>query len=821
MIYDDELRQLFQVETEEHLQKLEQGLLHLEQHPDDKNVLDELQRELHNLKGSSRMLGVTDMENISHSMEDVLKTVMHGEILLTSELVDRLELGLDALHKLTDEALTGNSAGIAVDNVLALFAIEPTPTLATADAITTESSTEEPVIADDEIAPIVQEPSIDGNDDKETASSELTPDELIPNSSELNVDVETTTDLQLDAEIETIKLTQVQNEKPVITRDTTTIHSHATPSQHQAQVHASSEIESTSHQIETTIRVDPKKLDAIMTRAGELVVTKTHIERWLVRIEHLITTWEEMIREVKKELVSDDTSNYIDRMESALYPLRKIAFENSTNLGRITRGLEDDIRALRLLPMDRVFQLFPRTVRDLSRSLAKDVLLTIQGGDTTADKQLIEVLKDPLMHLVRNAIHHGIETPAERLQHGKSTPANLILNAHRTAAHVVVEVIDDGKGLDIEAIKKTAIERELFSQEEVAAMSEQRLQGLIFNSGFSTSKTINDISGRGVGLDVVRANVEKLKGTLTVESVANQSCKFIIKLPLTLATTRIFLVVIAERRYAIPVEFVRIVRYVALDEVFLVQDQETISWHGEAISMTWLEDLLDLPRKNKASNVANKQPCLILEINEEKLGIFVDEILEEREIVLKPAGPLLNRVRNVSGITILGSGEVCVVLNPFDLIRTAQKRARAGASSWRATTQSKTAIGDQQAIKTKKPVILLAEDSITTRTQEKRILEMAGYEVVTAVDGLAAFNILGTGTFDAIVSDIEMPNMDGLTLTSKVRENKMYENLPIVLVSSLASEEDRKRGMDVGADAYIAKSAFNQQILIDTLGRLV
>jgi two-component system chemotaxis sensor kinase CheA len=449
------------------------------------------------------------------------------------------------------------------------------------------------------------------------------------------------------------------------------------------------------------------------------------------------------------------------------------------------------------------------------------VQLIIHGGDTTADKHLLEMLKDPLMHLVRNAIYHGIELPTERMANGKSAQAKLTLSAKRTAAHVIIEVIDDGRGLNIEAVKKTAMEQGWNTAEEISSMSEQQLQALIFVSGFSTSQIIDDISGRGVGLDVVKNNVERLKGTLTVKSTFNQGCTFTIKLPLTLTTTHIFLIAIAKQRYAIPVEFVRMARYVSASEVFLVQDQETINWHGEAVSMAWLEDLLELSkgkRIDKKDNVSHKQPCLILETKAALLGVFVDEIVEEREIVLKPTGPLLDRVRNVSGITILDSGEVCVVLNPIDLVRTAQKKASSGAISWRVAEQLPDT---KQQRKQTKPVILLAEDSITTRTQEKRILESAGYEVITAVDGLMAFNTLSTRSFDAVVSDVEMPNMDGLTLASKIREIKEYEHLPIVLVTSLATEADRKRGMDVGADAYIVKSAFNQQVLLDTLGRLV
>ncbi|KOR33386.1 hypothetical protein TI05_01330 [Achromatium sp. WMS3] len=747
MIQDDELRQLFRIESEEHLQKLEQHLLQLESQGTNQELLAKLQREAHSLKGSARMLGIVDIETVTHAMEDVFKALSNAELILTPEWVDRLEEGLDTLQKMAHEAITGTPARISAQEAIAKLAFET---------------------SEEQLIPKTVAAIPDSN------TSESAP----------AITMQTA---------ETNKLEESQSD---------------TTQADKTQIDKSQQID--------VIRVEPKKLDVLLTRVGELTVTKTHIESWLTQMEGLIASWEEVVRTVKKIQGNEELSEQITRIGNTLYPLRQAAFEDSTALNRITDGLESDIRALRLLPLDRVFQLFPRTVRDLARTLSKQVQLNIQGGDTTADKQLIEMLKAPLMHLLRNAIYHGIETPEERQNLGKPAKGNIQLQAKRTAAHILIQVKDDGRGLDEEAIKQKALEHKLCTQEELSLMSRQRLFSLIFNQGFSTAQMVTDISGRGVGLDVVRSSVEQLKGTISVDSIYQQGCTFQISLPLTLATTRILFIRVAERHYAIPVEFVRMVRYIALNTVFLVQDRETISLDGQAISVAWLDDLLELPKKRLQDEKVEKQPYLLLEMNEERLGIFVDEILEELEVVLKPTGPLLSRVRNVSGITILGSGEICVVLNPLDLMRSAQKHAH--------STISRTKLPLQDSIGNKskpKKVVLLAEDSITTRTQEKRILEGAGYDVITAVDGLAAFNTLATCSVDAIVSDIEMPRMDGLTLASKVRKNKDYEHLPVILISSLAKARDRKRGMDAGANAYIPKSAFNQQTLLDTLRRLV
>jgi two-component system chemotaxis sensor kinase CheA len=575
-----------------------------------------------------------------------------------------------------------------------------------------------------------------------------------------------------------------------------------------------------------TIRVEPRKLDTLMTLVGELTVEKTHIERHLSETEKVISLWEELSAAVEKSMVFKDDEHWATsagKMVDVLDELRQAAFEDCSALNRITEGLEDGIRALRLLPLSTVFNLFKRSVRDLSRELSKEVNLVTEGGDVTADKHLIEMMKDPLMHLIRNAIYHGIETADQRLAQNKPATATIRLKGRRTTTHIVIEVEDDGKGLDTELIKSTALRRNLLQQDELDTMSREQIHALIFSSGFSTNSIVTDISGRGVGLNVVKSNVEQLKGNIEIESEPGQGSVFSINLPITLATTRIFLIVANGIKYALPIEFVRMVRYIADEEIFLVESRETVALNGEAISVSWLTDLLEysahsLENEGKLQperKDTEKNPCLFLAKGDQQLGLFVDELLDELEVILKPPGAMLQRVRNVSGVTILGSGEICVVLNPLDLIKTVQNR------SYAMTSTRKQAVDGEEGTKQKKPLILLAEDSITTRTQEKRILENAGYDVVTAVDGQMALKTLTTRPFDALISDVEMPNMNGLNLAENVRKLDAYKDFPIILVTSLCSEEDIKRGMEVGADAYITKANFNQKILLETLRRLI
>ena len=476
--------------------------------------------------------------------------------------------------------------------------------------------------------------------------------------------------------------------------------------------------------------------------------------------------------------------------------------------------LEEGVRTLRLLPLSTIFQLLPRIVRDLAKQQGKEVNLIIEGGETRADKRILEEMKDPLMHMVRNAIDHGIESPAEREKLGKSRQATIRLKGYQTATNIVIEISDDGRGLDVESIRQTALKREVIREADLAVMTPSQIQALIFAPGFSTRNFVTEISGRGVGLDVVRTNVERLKGTIQVESQLGQGCTFRIQMGTTLATAHVLIVEVQGRPYAIPVEAVHTTLLVQPHEIFAIEGRETVILADQPVSIVKLADLLELksspPSRPTQPGFSSKLlPCIILKVGSDRVGLLVEALLDEQDVVLKPQSKLLKRVRNVAGATILGTGEVCMVLHPQDLLKSVRQRA---------TTLVPKAFAEVQA---PKQVVLLVEDSITIRTQEKRILESAGYEVVTAVDGLDGFNKLRNREFDAVISDVQMPNLDGLGLTAKIRQHKEYSELPIILVTSLATDEDKRRGAEAGANAYITKGTFDQKVLLDTLRRLV
>ncbi len=559
-----------------------------------------------------------------------------------------------------------------------------------------------------------------------------------------------------------------------------------------------------------SVRVDTRKLDALMTHAGELTVTRTRVARRLAEIDALLVLAEELARGRGNGVAQERVA----RMTLSLARLRSGSSEDSARLDYIAGELESGIRHIRLLPLSNVFSLFPRLVHDLGREQGKEVELVIEGEETNADKRILEEIKDPLMHLLRNAVDHGIESPQVRQQAGKARAGKVRIKASQTASSITIEVSDDGRGLDEAAIKSVAQKRGLAGEEALAGMSSAQVQSLIFNPGMSTAGFVTDVSGRGVGMGVVRANVERLKGVIELQSAPGQGTRISILLPVTLATMRVLIVQVNGHPYGLPVECVQVLRQVEGAQVRTVGGRNAVMQQGRPVSVARLCDLLELPSASgpdQAGDASAGSPCVLLSLGGEPFGVLVDTLLDEQEVVLKPQSALLERVRNVLGATILDSGEICMVLNPQDLLASLRKGVAPLAPP--RTEVMATAAA--------KKAILLAEDSITTRTQEARILENAGYEVVTAVDGLEAWNQLATRSFDAVVTDIVMPNLSGLALTEKIRGEPKYAELPIILVTSLASDEDKRRGLEAGADAYLTKPAFDQQLLLDCLERLL
>lgn len=848
MIEDEELRGIFKVASEEHVQHLESGLLHLESHPNDRTKLEYLLREAHSLKGDANMLGVRDVGTLAHQMEELLGSVKRGTLVLSSEVSDRLYHGLDAIRKLIHESVTGEASGVNTFQVLAHLMGAPqqttptTPTAAASEDATLEppdSAATEPEAITSETEAIAPSPPPSNELPTLELSTTATLSDTPATSAELIAPpASSLTPARLKGDAESVATTAT-NGHTTPTAGTIAVVTPTEPTYPSSPItepladprSAIAEPNAANNYRIETIRVETQKLDALMTQAGELAVTKIRIAHRLAEVEALTSLWEEWSRDLSVNrftLNSNEhndsknkqvqafyhrTEERLDRLGLLVHRLRSAAYEDTARLDVVTNELEEGIRTLRLLPLSTIFQLFPRMVRDLAKEQGKEINLVIEGGDTCADKRILEEMKDPLMHMLRNAIDHGIESPDERERLGKPRAATIWLTGYQTATSIVIEVRDDGRGLNLESIKQTALKREVVREGDLATMTPTQIQALIFAPGFSTRTFVTEVSGRGVGLDVVRANVERLKGTIQIESQPNQGCTFRVQMGTTLATAHVLIVDVHEQPYAIPVEFVQTTLLIQPNDIFSIEGGETIVLEHQPISIVPLSALLELntPTNSRPASATNSQmlPCIVLKVGSDRLGLLVDALLDEQDVVLKPQSKLLKRVRNVSGATILGTGEVCMVLNPNDLIKSVRKRSSAFTPRTFAKEQEK-----QQTI-------LLVEDSITIRTQEKRILESAGYEVMAAVDGLDALNKLKTRNFDAIISDVQMPNLDGLGLTAKIRQQKEYAELPIILVTSLASDEDKRQGAEAGANAYITKGTFDQRVLLDTLRRLI
>ncbi|MEC4885328.1 MAG: hybrid sensor histidine kinase/response regulator [Scytonema sp. PMC 1070.18] len=768
IIEDEELRSLYKTASEERIQKIEAALLHLEKNPQDHAKLEGLLRDIHSLKGDSRMLGVTDVETLTHQIEEILGTVKRGEQILTPQLFDNLYLGLDAIHKIASEAVTGQPSGVSVFYVLAqLMASESSDTC---------SEIQEPV-----------------------------------------------------AELEDVPFTEISVEQSSEGSDIVPISEPSEPTELLAETLS----QVSDYQIDT-IRVESEKLDKLLNQVGELIVTKGQFADQLDEIDETIALWEELSRQIfanrhmfkdlqKHEQGQEPRSlhnlytlleNRLKQMGVNLNRLRNRTYDSTAKLENVSEELKSGVTSLRLLPFSTIFHLFPRTIRDLAKQQGKEVDLLMEGEQTSVDKRILEEIKDPLLHLLRNAVDHGIETPSERHKHNKPPTATIYLRAYQSGNTVCIEVADDGRGLDVESIKRAAVRRGLRTEEELARMSTSEIQSLIFAPGFSTRNAVTEISGRGVGLDVVRANVERLKGNIFVEFTPGKGCLFRITLNNILATNYVLIVKVNQNPYAIPVECVETMLLVSPQEIFAVEGSQTFAFQGEPVSIAWLADLLGLPVQVPATTQAlnaalSSIPCVILRIGSERLGLLVDSILELQDIVLKAQSHLLKRVCNISGATILGTGEICMVLNPLDLFKSAKRIIVS------ITVQE---LAQKAQIKQK---ILLIEDSLPIRTQMRRILETAGYDVIVAVDGQDGLDKLGESQFDAVVSDIQMPNLDGLEFTARIRQLPQYKKLPVILVTTLASEEDKRRGAKVGANAYLTKKEFEQGVFLDTLRKLV
>ena len=742
----------FLEELEEHVRSLNQDFLQLEKNPEEEQEarLKTLFRSAHSLKGAARSVNVHLIEGACHQLEEILTALQDRRLPLHKDLFALLFATVDAMEE----------AGMRLREQQDL-----------ADAPLAK------LLERLKDAATLRPPNDGGGGAREEASAALERKMPPPESASLQA--------------------------PPMTH-------------HPASSHQETSKESVP--VSSSLRVAAEKFDTLLARMGELLVARRRLESRLGDLSTLqdhVQQWQTEWQRVEKVIqnteaglprhaaqVLRESGNHWRQLNKDLERLGTGLAGDNRLLEQTTAPLDDEIRRVRMLPFAEACAGLDRLVRDLAQAEGKEALLVVQGGEVEMDRSILEGLKDPLRHLVRNALSHGLESPDKRRQMNKPSCGRIEVAAALRGSQVEVVVKDDGGGLDLEALREKARRLRLPDSAD-----EQELSRLIFLPGFSTAQLITDVSGRGVGLDVVKSRVESLHGTVAVSFLPGKGTRFILTVPLTLTTLRAVLVKAAGQTYAFAGTNVQ--RFVRVDknELRSLAGRPTVLLGGAPIPFAFLAGVLQPGTQPPLGE--GKMPVLVVAAGERTMAFAVDEFVAEQEILIKSLGARIRRLPLVAGATLLSSGKIALVLNAANLVRSAL-----GKTPVPATTV------ETKAVKTPKR-ILIVEDSVTTRALEKSILEAAGYQVSTAVDGRAAWQFLQEHDMDLVVSDVEMPHVDGFELTEAIRASRKRQALPVVLVTAREKEQDKERGIAVGADAYLVKSAFDQRNLLETIAQLL
>jgi len=698
----------YKAETQEHIQKLNDGLLKLEKKSGDQSLLETLMRVAHTIKGSSTMMGYKRIADIAHRMEDELQKALEGKVKLEKAHFDVFFKCVDAIPLLIEDKVTWEDKGVARPFV-------------------------------DELCKEIED-VFQGKPPEEAEDHKLKKPEVKKVTEE--------------------PVAAIPEPKPVIPAPFG----------------------------EESIRVDIQKLDKLMNLSGELLISK-------IRLDELSKNLS--IKAEAQAQIKEDCGALIEELNKV---------DNTIDF--ITKGLEDEVLRLRMVSVGYLFGTFPRAMRDLANEKGKDVQILIKGEETELDKAIIDEMKGPIMHILRNAIDHGIEPPDERVAKGKPRTGIITLTASQQGSQVVIEVSDDGRGIDAEKVKREAVKRGFITEEKVKDLVDEQVYPFLFIPGFSTSEAVTEVSGRGVGLDVVRENISKLKGIVEIYSTPGQGSRFIMKLPLTLGITESLFVACGSETFALPIENVVETIRVNREEIRTVEGKEAITLRGQILPLVRLNDVFSLSQRG----IVEKKFFLVAIVQsvEKRIALMVDQLLGRQEIVRKNlSGPLKN-VRGVSGATIIGDGRVILILDIPQIIENVE-----------GVMVKKVQFALKPAPAKKRKAILLAEDTLSTAMLEKSILESAGFSVVIARDGQEALEKASQERFDLVITDVLMPRMDGFELTLRLKKDSLYKDVPIIIVTTRESDADKRRGLEAGAEAYILKSEFTSEGLLETIERLI
>lgn len=803
---------LFRDEAADHLAVIEQSLDRLNgqvSQDEQAGLIEQTFRAVHNLKGAARSVDLRIIEEVCQTLEDMLAMMKRGSLALTQELIDLLDRASAHLGMLLEKAEPGDQAQSDTTDELINDIL---------DAIPGSSKTRRRESKDTQQD--VQPPT-------KRKSSRKTERGSTQKESRSKTDIERDNDSAVLSPIQHNVIKEEPRTDDLISIQDT-----------------SRDSSGIAHKKSNSIRVATQKLDELLEMAEDLVAIKLSTERIDDTVRNLVkelSAWEKKWNGIHaslpvqtlQEVFSDNKPSQsltFERQKSVLDFIRwnsefyKNHLRSVKDLAALTHQyagdnaqrvdqLFDQVKMVTMLPISTLLQGFPRTTRELAQSQGKKVQFNVVGADTEIDRRILEAIKDPLLHAVRNAIDHGIETPDDRKIAGKPLEGSLTISiSPQEGNKVEISITDDGRGIDTAEVLKSAHERAIVTQSDAKDMSEDEILGLVFRSGFSTRKEVSDISGRGLGLAIVRENAFELNGHTSIESKLGIGTTVRITLPLSLATFRGLLVTANGARFILPLSSVEKVLRIPTEEINRINNRHVIQYANSNLTFYPLSRLLGLGNDGEAqSGDVDNRYVVVVASAEARIALQVDSVGGVHEVLVKGLGPQLVKVRQVSGAAMLADGEVVPIIHLVRLIDDALNQ------STPAFVESRSKQSDTK----KQNKILVVDDSITSRTLLRGILLSADYHVVTAVDGVDALTAMRMDQFDLVVSDVDMPRMDGIELTQSIRKDEKLKKTPVLLVTSLDSKEDRERGLEAGADAYIAKASFNQNDLLDSVKRFL
>lgn len=763
---DQELRarllETFLIEAGEHVASINHALSALEQNQSPAGQLEIIFRCAHSLKGGARIVNLQLIEYLCQSLESLLSRLRQGDNSISQSLLNLLHEAVDIIDAILASgspempSLAVKSACMQLRQQLDKATVEP----ANVSAPTEKSA-----------QPDMAEP---------TVATEL-PSAAVA--------------------------THIATTLPEQHQTSTAVSDNPVPSAYSAPK---------NNTVQDTVRIPASRLDNLLVQAEEMMALKLALRQHVLGLKTLQENLNQLRREqANKTELNKDGMQQLDRtllgLGKQLQHLKRHSEEGFRQAGSMIENLILDAKSLLMFPFSFVAEGFARSVRDIAREQGKEVTFQLSGETLELDRRILQELKDPLIHLLRNSIDHGIESPAARIHNNKPQRATISLSAGYTdngKAEIILS--DDGAGINLPQIRQVAVEKGFITPEQSAQTDDQALIPLIFRSGFSSKQDVSHLSGRGLGLAIVQEKVEKLGGTIDVSSQVGRGTQFRLVLPLTLASFRGIQIRLGEHRFAVPtLNVVRVLR-LPLSHIYTVEGRETLQVEERIVPIVAMSGILGV--QADPADLQEYRMLLLLGNEHEQIAFAVDEVIGEDDLLLKPLGPQLIRVRNLAGATLLGDGTVLPILNARDLLKSAQ-----GGHAQPVKVHD-IPIGKTEPIRHR---ILVVDDSITSRTLLKNVLESYGYEVKTAVDGTDALALLQTEPFDLVSSDVEMPQMDGFELTARLRADERFARLPIVLVTSLESQDDRQRGVEVGADAYIVKSSFDQSNLLEIIRKFI